>query len=94
MSLTHNTKLLVQMQNKAIPPGKFIAEDERFSTTLQPQKMPYMIGESYARSGQPLREANFQYDHLNPSLTKIYNPEVSLSMNYGTYIYNQITGYQ
>ena len=55
--------------------------------------MPYMIGESYAREGQALRPANFQHDHLNPSFTTL-NPENSLTLNYGTYIYNKVTGYQ
>lgn len=94
MSLTHNTDLLKVLQNKAIPPGKFIAEDERFAETLQKTNMPYMIGESFARQGQALRPAHFQHDHINPSLTPVYMPETRLAMNYGTYIYNKVTGYQ
>ena len=93
MSLSHNTGALKALQNKTIPPGKYIAEDERFAETLQKTNMPYMIGESYARQGQTLRPANFQHDHLNPSFTTL-NPENSLTLNYGTYIYNKVTGYQ
>jgi hypothetical protein len=94
MSLSHNTELLKALQNKAIPPGKFIAEDERFAETLQKSNMPYMIGESYAREGKTLRPAHFQYDHINPSFTPLYMPEINLKLNYGTYIYNKVTGYQ
>jgi hypothetical protein len=94
MSLSHNTGLLQQLQNKSIPPGKYIGEDERFAETLKPQKMPYMIGESFAREGKPLRPAHFQYSHLNPTFTPVYIPPPELKMNYGTYIYNKVTGYQ
>lgn len=94
MTLSHNTALLQQLQNKAIPPGKFIGEDERFAETLKPEKMPYMIGETFAREGKPLRPAHFQHSHLNPEFTPIYIPQTKLAMNYGTYIYNQVTGYQ
>jgi hypothetical protein len=94
MSLSHNTELLKALQNKAIPPGKFIAEDERFAETLQKTNMPYMIGESYAREGKTLRPAHFQHDHINPFFTPLYMPEINLKLNYGTYIYNKVTGYQ
>lgn len=94
MSLQHNTQLLQALQNKAIPPGKFIAEDERFAISMEKQKMPYMIGESYARQGRALRPAHFQYEHLNPKFTPVYDPPIGLAMNYKTYIYNQVTGYQ
>jgi len=94
MSFNNNTGLLQQLQNKTIPPGRYIAEDERFAETLKPEKMPYMIGESYAREGRELRPAYFQYGHLNPEHTPVYQPAPFLKMNYGTYIYNKVTGYQ
>lgn len=94
MSLQHNTNLLQALQNKSIPPGKFIAEDERFAETMEKTNMPYMIGESYPRQGKTLRPAHFQYEHLNPKLTPLHIPETQLAMNYGTYIYNQLTGFQ
>lgn len=94
MSLQHNTNLLRALQNKAIPAGKFIAEDQRFAETMEKTNMPYMIGESYAREGKTLRPAHFQYEHINPKHTPVYIPETQLAMNYGTYIYNQLTGYQ
>jgi hypothetical protein len=82
------TQKLTPQQANIIPAGKFIYTDETFQ--LEPPK--YVEGEAFARMGKELVPAHFSYGHHNPNFTPVASP--SLPMNYGTYIYNSVTGYQ
>ena len=88
MSLHQMTQKLTPQQANYIPAGKFIYTDETFQ--LEPPK--YVEGEAFARMGKELVPAHFSYGHHNPNFTPVASP--SLPMNYGTYIYNSVTGYQ
>jgi hypothetical protein len=88
MSLHQMTQKLTPQQANYIPAGKFIYTDETFQ--LEPPK--YVEGEAFARMGKELVPAHFSYGHHNPNFTPMASP--SLPMNYGTYIYNSVTGYQ
>mgnify|MGYP003635139985 FL=1 len=94
MSLHQQTQQVTPAMAKAIPPGKFIAEDERFMIQESGRKLPYVLDQDFARQGLRLRPAQFQYAHLNPTFTPIYQPAPQMEMNYGTYIYNKVDGYQ
>jgi hypothetical protein len=82
------TQKLTPQQANIIPAGKYIYTDETFQ--LEPPK--YERGEAFARMGKELVPAHFSYGHHNPNFTPVASP--SLPMNYGTYIYNSVTGYQ
>ena len=88
MSLHQMTQKLTPQQANIIPAGKYIYTDETFQ--LEPPK--YVEGEAFARMGKELVSAHFSYGHHNPDFTPVASP--SLPMNYGTYIYNSVTGYQ
>jgi len=88
MSLHHNTGALTPQQANYIPAGKFIYTDETF--LIDPPK--YQEGEAFPRMGKELVPAHFSYAHHNPDFTPVASP--SLPMNYGTYIYNIVDGYQ
>ena len=88
MSLHQMTQKLTPQQANIIPAGKYIYTDETFQ--LEPPK--YVEGEAFARMGKELVPAHFSYGHHNPNFTPMASP--SLPMNYGTYIYNSVTGYQ
>jgi len=88
MSLRQMTQKLTPQQANIIPAGKYIYTDETFQ--LEPPK--YVEGEAFARMGKELVPAHFSYGHHNPNFTPVASP--SLPMNYGTYIYNSVTGYQ
>lgn len=88
MSLHQMTQKLTPQQASYIPAGKYIYTDETFQ--LEPPK--YERGEAFARMGKELVPAHFSYGHHNPNFTPVASP--SLPMNYGTYIYNSVTGYQ
>ena len=88
MSLHQMTQKLTPKQANIIPAGKYIYTDETFQ--LEPPK--YVEGEAFARMGKELVPAHFSYGHHNPNFTPVASP--SLPMNYGTYIYNSVTGYQ
>ena len=94
MSLHQQTQNVTPAMAKAIPPGKFIAEDERFMIQESGRKIPYVLDQDFARQGLRLRPAQFQFAHLNPTFTPIYQPPPELEQNYGTYIFNKVTGYQ
>ena len=94
MSLHQQTQQVTPAMAKAIPPGKFIAEDERFMIQESGRKLPYVLDQDFARQGLRLRPAQFQYAHLNPTFTPIYQPAPQMEMNFGTYIYNKVDGYQ
>jgi hypothetical protein len=82
------TQKLTPQQANIITAGKYIYTDETFQ--LEPPK--YVQGEAFARMGKELVPAHFSYGHHNPNFTPVASP--SLPMNYGTYIYNSVTGYQ
>jgi len=88
MSLHQMTQKLTPQQTNYIPAGKYIYTDETFQ--LEPPK--YVQGEAFPRMGKELVPAHFSYGHHNPNFTPMASP--SLPMNYGTYIYNSVTGYQ
>jgi len=88
MSLHHNTGAITPQQNNVIPVGRYIFTDETFQ--IEPPK--YQEGESFARMGKELVPAHFSYGHHNPDFTPVASP--SLPMNYGTYIYNIVDGFQ
>ena len=94
MSLHQQTQQVTPAMAKAIPPGKFIAEDERFMIQESGRKLPYVLDQDFARQGLRLRPAQFQYAHLNPTFTPVYQPAPQMEMNFGTYIYNKVDGYQ
>jgi hypothetical protein len=88
MSLHQVTALLTPQQTNIIPAGKYIYTDETFLL-----KAPaYVPGEAFARMGKELVPAHFSYGHQTPDFTLVAAP--SLAMNYGTYIYNIVDGYQ
>jgi len=88
MSLHQMTQKLTPQQANIIPAGKYIYTDETFQ--LEPPK--YVEGEAFARMGKELVPAHFSYGHHNPDFTPLASP--SLPMNFNTYIYNSVTGYQ
>jgi len=88
MSLHQMTQKLTPQQANIIPAGKYIYTDETFQ--LEPPK--YVEGEAFARMGKELVPAHFSYGHHNPNFTPLASP--SLPMNFNTYIYNSVTGYQ
>jgi hypothetical protein len=88
MSLQQMTRKLTPQEANYIPAGKFIYTDETF--LIDPPK--YQEGEAFARMGKELVPAHFSYGHHNPDFTPVNAP--SLPMNYGTYIYNIVDGYQ
>lgn len=83
------TKLTPQQAN-VIPAGKFIYTDETF--LLKPE--PYVTGQPFGRGGKDLIPYGFSFGHQNPDLTPVYQPAPIMTMNYGSYIYNSVTGYQ
>ena len=87
----HQTTMkLTPAQANVIPPGRFIYVDESFLV-----KQPIASDESFARQGKQLVPAYFSFNH-NPGseFTPIYQPAPSMTYNYGSYIYNSVSGYQ
>jgi hypothetical protein len=94
MALHQQTQMVSPAMAKVIPPGKYIYEDERFLEQESGRTIPYVLDQDFARQGLRLRPAQFQYAHLNPEFTPVYQPPTELEQNYGTLIYNKVTGYQ
>lgn len=90
MSLHHMLGQLTPQVNNVIPPGKFIYTDETF--LLQPPK--FVEGEAFPRQGKELVPAHFSYGHHNPDFTPVQPFPTTLPLNYGTYIYNIVDGFQ
>ena len=90
MSLQQLTQLLTPQNNNVIPPGKYIYRDETF--LMKPPK--YVAGESFPQQGKELVPAYFSFQHGGQEFTPVYSPAPSMTMNYGTYIYNIVDGYQ
>ena len=83
------TMKLTPQQANVIPVGKYIYTDETFSV-----KQPIASVEAFARQGKPLVPAYFSFQHGGQEFTPVYQPAPSMTMNYGTYIYNIVDGYQ
>jgi len=90
MSLQQLTQLLQPQNNNVIPPGKFIYTDETF--LAKPAKL--IKGESFSQQGKELVTPYFSFQHGGQEFTPVYSPAPSMTMNYGTYIYNIVDGYQ
>ena len=90
MSLHHSTLKLTPAQANVIPPGRFIYTDETYLV-----KQPIASVEAFPRQGKQLVPAYFSFNHNpGPGFTSVYTPLPSMSYNYGSYIYNSVTGYQ
>lgn len=91
MSLQQLTALLSAQNNNVIPPGKYIGVDESF--LMKPAKL--VKDEAFPQQGKALVPAYFSFNH-NPGsgFTPVYSPAPSVTMNYGTYIYSIVDGYQ
>jgi hypothetical protein len=90
MSLQQLTALLSPQNNNVIPAGKYIYVDETFLT--KPPK--FFKGEAFPQQGKELVPAYFSFQHGGQEFTPIHSPAPSMTMNYGTYIYNIVDGYQ
>jgi hypothetical protein len=84
----HPTAQLTPQQNNFIPPGKFIAVDERY--LMKP--LPKPMDDSFPKQGKPLVEHGTSISLKPPDFTYKAGGE-PLAMNYNSYIYNQITGF-
>ena len=89
MALHQGTMKLTPQQANVIPPGKYIYTDETFLV-----KQPIASVEAFPRQGKELVPAYFSFQHGGQEFTPVYTPLPSMSMNYGTYIYNIVDGYQ
>jgi hypothetical protein len=90
MSLQQLTALLTPQNSNVIPPGKYIYTDETF--LMKPAKL--VKGESFPQQGKELIPAYFSFQHGGQEFIPVYSPAPSMTMNFGTYIYNAQTGYQ
>jgi hypothetical protein len=89
MALHQGTMKLTPSQANVIPAGKYIYTDETFLVS-----QPIASVESYPRQGKELVPAYFSFQHGGQDFTPVYTPLPSMSYNYGSYIYNSVTGYQ
>ncbi len=89
MAMHQGTMKLTPQQSNYIPVGKYIYTDEPFSV-----KQPIASEESFPRQGKQLIPAYFSFKHGGQEFQPVYQPSPSLPMNYGTYIYNIVDGYQ
>ena len=89
MALHQGTMKLTPAQANVIPVGKYIYTDETFLV-----KQPIASVEAFPRQGKELVPAYFSFQHGGQEFTPVYTPLPSMSYNYGSYIYNSVTGYQ
>tara|TARA_R110000787_G_scaffold256265_1_gene361555 strand:+ start:585 stop:854 length:270 start_codon:yes stop_codon:yes gene_type:complete len=89
MSLHQGTVKLTPQQANVIPAGKYIYTDETFLVS-----QPIASVEAFPRQGKELVPAYFSFQHGGQEFTPVYTPLPSMSYNYGSYIYNSVTGYQ
>jgi len=89
MAMHQGTMKLTPQQANYIPAGKFIYTDETFLV-----KQPIAKEEAFARQGKELVPAYFSFKHGGQEFQPVFQPSPSLPMNYGSYIYNIVTGYQ
>ena len=90
MALHQGTMKLTPQQANVIPAGKYVYTDETF--LIKPET--YVAGQHFGRGGKELIPYGFSFGHQNPDLTPVYTPAPHMTMNYGTLIYNSVTGYQ
>jgi len=88
MAMHQGTMKLTPQQANYIPAGKFIYTDETFLV-----KQPIASEEAFPRQGKQLIPAYFSFKHGGQNFQPVYQPTPSLPMNYNTYIYNSVTGY-
>ena len=90
MALHQGTMKLTPAQANVIPVGKYIYTDETYLVS-----QPIASVEAFPQQGRELVPAYFSFNH-NPGsgFTPVHTPAPSMSMNFGTYIYNIIDGYQ
>jgi hypothetical protein len=89
MALHQGTMKLTPQQANVIPAGKYIYTDETFLV-----KQPIASVEEFPRQGKELVPAYFSFQHGGQEFTPVYQPAPSMTMNYGTYIYNIVDGFQ
>jgi len=89
MAMHQGTMKLTPQQANYIPAGKFIYTDETFLV-----KQPIAKEEAFARQGKELVPAYFSFKHGGQEFQPVYQPSPSLPLNYGTYIYNIVDGFQ
>ena len=89
MALHQGTMKLTPAQANVIPVGKYIYTDETFLV-----KQPIASVEAFPRQGKELVPAYFSFQHGGQEFTPVYTPLPSMSYNYGSHIYNSVTGYQ
>jgi hypothetical protein len=89
MSMHQSTMKLTPQQANVIPVGKYIYTDETFLV-----KQPIASVEAFPRQGKALVPAYFSFQHGGQEFQSVYQPAPSMTMNYGTYIYNIVDGYQ
>lgn len=89
MSLHQQTMQLVPATNTAIPATQYIYQQETFLT--KPPK--FFEGERFPQQGKELVTPYFSFNH-NPGPEFVTVAAPSMTMNYGTYIYNIVDGYQ
>ena len=89
MAMHQGTMKLTPQQANYIPAGRYIYTDETFLV-----KQPIAKEEAFARQGKELVPAYFSFKHGGQEFQPVFQPSPSLPMNYGTYIYNIVDGYQ
>ena len=91
MSL-HPTPALQVPQSKFIPPGKFIDIDDKYYRPKD--KQYYLKQETFGNQGKPLQSHSVRYGEtgfVKQSQPLALGP---MKANYGSYIYQQKTGFQ
>ena len=91
-NFNNQTKLQPPPDAKYIPPGKYIDIDEKYykPTTTVLNHQPEVFG-SMGKPIQPYgQNVNYQ---PTPLMQKSGGLSTNLKLNYGSYIYNQITGW-
>jgi len=83
------TAQLTPSQATAVPPTRYIYTEETFLV-----KPPIASVEAFPRQGKELVPAYFSFNHNPRGFTDLYQPAPSMTYNYGSYIYNSVTGYQ
>jgi len=89
MALHQGTMKLTPAQANVIPVGKYIYTDETYLVS-----QPIASVEAFPQQGKQLVPAYFSFQHGGQEFTPVYTPLPSMSYNYGSYIYNSVTGYQ
>ena len=95
MSLHPTPGLVVPQSRMFIPAGKFIDIDAKY---YQPQdKQVFLKHESYGNQGQPLQSHSVRYDQPIGFVKQSHGLALDdgrMKVNYRSYIYQQLTGFQ